>query len=96
MWGALPASARGVPPACETSSRRIEILFPFCEFSRLCKAENFPSGCNGDPLFRAAMAGNDTSRIAPTLSGSPHSAERVLARGSARPCVRRRRRDPAR
>ena len=33
---------------------QIEIPSAFCDFSRLCKAENFPSGRNAAPLIRAA------------------------------------------
>jgi hypothetical protein len=42
------------PPARAAGSREIEIPSAFCEFSRLCEAENFPSGRNPDPRFRAA------------------------------------------
>jgi hypothetical protein len=50
--GALPASAGGVPAACETGSRKIEILSPFCDFSRPCRQENFPPRRAVHSLFR--------------------------------------------
>src|SRR5258707_406942 len=41
--GPAPASLVWGPRACGTGSRKIEILSAFCEFSRLCRPENFAS-----------------------------------------------------
>ena len=45
--------AAGGPPAGETGLREIEIPSAFCEFSKLCRAENFPVGRDADAVVRA-------------------------------------------
>src|SRR5271154_618502 len=58
---------------------RIEILSAFCDFSRLCKAQNFPSGRNAARLFHSTGVRpwrNRTSATvpSPTLSSIVPSA----------------------
>src|SRR5271170_8012365 len=60
---------------------RIEFPSAFRDFSRLCKAENFPSGRNAPPLCRS-MAENDVcDRLVPdALSHRPMRAPLRMAR----------------
>jgi hypothetical protein len=73
--------------SCRAGPRDIEILSPFCDFSRLCRAENFPWGRDADPLFRAARARpwRESAR-SPTLASSTRA--RVAARTGARALAR--------
>jgi hypothetical protein len=78
-----------LPPASGTSSLEIEILSAFCEFSRLCRPENFRLGRNADPTSCATgvrrPAGTATSRIVwRPLPFAPHAGDRALALSSRR------------
>ena len=81
---AIPASeAASVRPARGTGSRKIEIPSAFCGFSRLCKAENFPSARHADILFRAIGAAPTGTTMPPTISRPDALSPRHM-RASAR------------
>jgi hypothetical protein len=46
-------SERGYNSATSGNPHRVEISSAFCEFSRLCRAENFRLDLAADPIFRA-------------------------------------------
>ena len=85
---AIPASeAASVRPACGTGSRKTEIPSAFCEFSRLCKAENFPlsRGANPPILRDGGRPQTTISPIVPTPRrsfASPHAGERAPSPGA--------------
>src|SRR5277367_2189984 len=64
---------------------QIEIPSAFCDFSRLCKAENFPSGRNAAHLIRAPgvrrwRKTTSATILSPTLSRRPMRAPLRTAR----------------
>jgi hypothetical protein len=59
---------RGVQPARGTGSRKIEILSAFCEFSRLCRAENFRLDLAADPSILATGVRPGPEATSPIVS----------------------------
>jgi hypothetical protein len=58
-------------------SREIEIIFPFCAFSRLCEGDN----------FRLTVAATVGSTIAIGDSGYPRSLKKEGYRGASEGCL---------
>ena len=59
---------RGIQPAHGTGSRKIAILSAFCEFSRLCRAENFRLDLAADPIIRATGVRPGPEATSPIVS----------------------------
>ena len=78
-------SVRGVQPAHGTGSRTIAILSAFCDFSRLCRAENFRLDLAAErPAFGQVRKRRLRSCRAPTLFRlAPCARTRAVARGAS-------------